>query len=235
VWLGLLALFVSITVICYVDRFGTSLSDEQEKWGQFGDFMGGFLNPIIGVAGFVGVLYSLHQQRRQLDLQGQEIHDQGRQLASEREERVKEERLRRAWELLRAWDSTEMAKKRAWLANWIEPHADPGKEPFRVYAQIGPGGTWKPPDEFWEAFDLVFGFWSRVHSLIRAGLLTRDVVGTLLEEDLKLWCRCSARLEFTGKFFGEPVRAEWFDQNIVLLGRMFGVKECEQKSHSGSI
>ena len=106
--LVLLAVIWVASTCVYAAHFGWALSDEQEKWGQFGDFMGGFVNPVIALAGFVGVLYTVNLQR-------QEIHDQRRQLVDERHERLREEKQRRCWELLRDWDSPAMTAARSQL------------------------------------------------------------------------------------------------------------------------
>lgn len=70
---GVIGFIVVLTVataaaILYAGEFedGTGLSKSQEVWGQFGDFMGGLLNPAIGAVTIYLVLVSVYLQRKEL-------------------------------------------------------------------------------------------------------------------------------------------------------------------------
>jgi hypothetical protein len=56
-------IFYVIPLIAYIFIFGPSLTNSHEKWGQFGDFIGGFLNPLYALLAFLAVLLSLSIQR----------------------------------------------------------------------------------------------------------------------------------------------------------------------------
>lgn len=43
----------------YVKTFGTVIFEDQEIWGQFGDFLGGTTNPILAFLTFLGVLWTI--------------------------------------------------------------------------------------------------------------------------------------------------------------------------------
>ena len=58
------ATFFAIAIVGYITTFGSVVTDSHEKWGQFGDFMGGFLNPIYALLAFLAVLLSLSEQRK---------------------------------------------------------------------------------------------------------------------------------------------------------------------------
>jgi hypothetical protein len=62
-------------VLCsiYVSQFGFSFSDSRDHWGQFGDFIGGVLNPIIATGALVGVWYSVGLQQRELKATREEL------------------------------------------------------------------------------------------------------------------------------------------------------------------
>lgn len=51
----------------YRDQFGTSRSSDAAVWGQFGDFIGGVVNPMVGLVTIVLLLATLRSQREQLD------------------------------------------------------------------------------------------------------------------------------------------------------------------------
>lgn len=65
-WLILAAVFALIA-ICgvagkYVSEFSTYALHDQEKWGQFGDYFGGILNPILSFFAFIALLVTLRIQ-----------------------------------------------------------------------------------------------------------------------------------------------------------------------------
>lgn len=51
----------------YVINFSGALSTSQEKWGQFGDYFGGVLNPILSFCALLGLLFTLQSQQRESD------------------------------------------------------------------------------------------------------------------------------------------------------------------------
>ena len=59
----LLALFFILCVAGkYVSVFSTYILNDQEKWGQFGDYFGGVLNPILSFFAFITLLVTLRTQ-----------------------------------------------------------------------------------------------------------------------------------------------------------------------------
>ena len=57
------ALFVILCVAGkYVSVFSTYILNDQEKWGQFGDYFGGVLNPILSFFAFITLLVTLRTQ-----------------------------------------------------------------------------------------------------------------------------------------------------------------------------
>lgn len=63
---GIAVVFIVVVVAMYVSTFGTSRSFEHETWGTFGDYFGGILNPVFAFCAFLGVLWSLDMQTKQL-------------------------------------------------------------------------------------------------------------------------------------------------------------------------
>lgn len=61
---------IIVVVGAYVIRFGlvlgAPLSDDPEKWGQFGDYLGGALNPLIAFLAFYWLTQSIRLQREEL-------------------------------------------------------------------------------------------------------------------------------------------------------------------------
>jgi uncharacterized protein YoxC len=66
---SLLALMIlGAYVLNFTVRHETVVSADPAAWGQFGDYVGGLLNPIFGFLAFLGVLWTLHLQTVQLTI-----------------------------------------------------------------------------------------------------------------------------------------------------------------------
>lgn len=60
-------------LLAYFMKFGPELSDKQGTWGEFGDFFGGLINPVVGLVTVFLVLVSISIQRRELQLSLKEL------------------------------------------------------------------------------------------------------------------------------------------------------------------
>ncbi len=54
-------------VLFYANHFNGSLSDKQEHWGAFGDFIGGTLNPILSFFALIALLLTIVLQSKELE------------------------------------------------------------------------------------------------------------------------------------------------------------------------
>lgn len=100
-------LSVGFFILIYLYTFGWNMPDAKNeligKWGTFGDFFGGVLNPILGCASFMALLYTIDLQNKQLkqsadalDLNSKELQNSNRQLemsANAQKEMEKTQRL----------------------------------------------------------------------------------------------------------------------------------------------
>ncbi|WP_367237229.1 hypothetical protein VXM67_17025 [Pseudomonas sp. Rh2] len=64
----LIALSVAVVMVfgvlyAYFHNFSTDVSTKQDVWGQFGDYVGGLLNPTLSFFAFTGLLLTLRMQR----------------------------------------------------------------------------------------------------------------------------------------------------------------------------
>ncbi len=57
---------VAVAIVPYLNVYGTKIVVSHEKWGQFGDYFGGVLNPIFAMFAFIALLYSISLQIREL-------------------------------------------------------------------------------------------------------------------------------------------------------------------------
>lgn len=74
----LIAASVSIFVVIafYVFNFSVGLSPKPDVWGQFGDYIGGTLNPILSFLALISLLVTLWVQSQSLDTARKQIAQQ---------------------------------------------------------------------------------------------------------------------------------------------------------------
>jgi hypothetical protein len=61
-------LIVLILVIYIIRAFFDAQLGDSGSWGEFGDFFGGVLNPVLSTATFFALLYTIHIQMQQLKM-----------------------------------------------------------------------------------------------------------------------------------------------------------------------
>lgn len=61
--LGVAIVMVFGVLYAYFHNFSTEVSPKQDVWGQFGDYVGGLLNPTLSFFAFTGLLLTLRMQR----------------------------------------------------------------------------------------------------------------------------------------------------------------------------
>lgn len=70
-WLVGFAFFAAF--LSYGLQFFGPLSTEVSVWAQFGDYFGGMLNPVVGLAALIALLETLQLQRRELKASIEEL------------------------------------------------------------------------------------------------------------------------------------------------------------------
>ncbi len=73
-------------VAFYENQFGPVLSSKQEVWGQFGDYIGGVLNPALSFLALIALLITITQQSKQLHISSRELELTRNELALTKEE-----------------------------------------------------------------------------------------------------------------------------------------------------
>lgn len=81
--------------VLYASQFGWGFSESRDHWGQFGDFVGGILNPIVSIGALFGIWYAVALQKRELQATKNALEQQATEsdTANQREEKKKEEQL----------------------------------------------------------------------------------------------------------------------------------------------
>lgn len=95
---ALVAVFlVGLIVIAYVATFGSIPIPEQGKWGEFGDYFGGLLNPLFSMLAFLALLWSITIQAKEFERTADRLSDQAKLARDEieinRQDRLSQELL----------------------------------------------------------------------------------------------------------------------------------------------
>lgn len=80
------AIAVGVVALLYRWRFDGAISVDHAVWGQFGDFIGGTLNPVFAYLSFTALILALAVQTRQLNVSVQQLALSREELNAAREE-----------------------------------------------------------------------------------------------------------------------------------------------------
>ncbi len=70
-----------VAIYCFYIQFGENpLSNKQEHWAQFGDFIGGVLNPVYAFLALIALLLTLRVQATELSLSTEELRNSAKAL-----------------------------------------------------------------------------------------------------------------------------------------------------------
>lgn len=67
------ALLILAVLIFYIINFSGGLTSDNNKWGTFGDFFGGTLNPILSFIALLALLYTIKIQQDALEITHEEL------------------------------------------------------------------------------------------------------------------------------------------------------------------
>ena len=85
-WLALAGVVVAIIIIgAYLVKFSGGLSDSHEQWGQFGDYVGGLLNPAFSFLALLALLGTFALQVRELRISAKELKNSADALVKQNE------------------------------------------------------------------------------------------------------------------------------------------------------
>ncbi len=72
---GVATVIAALVLFAYFKVFGAELSQDHSRWGQFGDYLGGVLNPVFGFLGLFALLLTISLQVKELKLTRDEIRN----------------------------------------------------------------------------------------------------------------------------------------------------------------
>lgn len=75
--------FAALVLVLYFGKFHGSLSDKADAWGQFGDFIGGTLNPTFSLLALLALLATFTLQIQEFKLSTKELRNSAESLAAQ--------------------------------------------------------------------------------------------------------------------------------------------------------
>lgn len=111
-WVVSLSLLIACVFGLYFWRFAGSLSTNREVWGQFGDYVGGVLNPLLTLASVIGLLFSLNQSASALRISSKTLQNEIDESKERRKADAETEKKRQTFRLHEAWISAPMQEIR---------------------------------------------------------------------------------------------------------------------------
>ena len=79
----LAVIIATVTLSVYLFNFEGGISNDHEKWGQFGDYLGGSLNPIFALLALIALLLTLKVQSRELAISADELRNSAQALSEQ--------------------------------------------------------------------------------------------------------------------------------------------------------
>lgn len=230
--LGLLLVFPFVLgaamIYWYVGQFSGGLSDRQDVWGQFGDFLGGILNPVIAGLTLIVVAVTLRYTVHALKISADAVsvtRDQLRnEIAQQRQQRDRDqaaERDRRTFDLHQLWISPEMQRYRSEAMDFLRLSAKTAEADGQVF--LGRYRTSDSPEER-RLYDNLHGVWeflADVHTLLETGMLNNSLTWELFYPSIEELSGLSVRVNLRE---GEHDKSEasgqcniWYNKFVVPL------------------
>lgn len=125
-WLKSLVLFTIVVAVlaigAYVIKFYGPLSAAQETWGQFGDFVGGTMNPLFAFSGLMALLYTIVLQSRELKHSAEQLRKSAVALEGQNELLTKQSFEATYFQLLQLYGSVVRGLSVTVSVTEMQPH-----------------------------------------------------------------------------------------------------------------
>ena len=79
-------LLLLIVASAYFMKFGSFGPGDQATWGQFGDYMGGTLNPLLAFLSLIALLFTVSLQTRQVQMTAEQLQNSKLELEATRKQ-----------------------------------------------------------------------------------------------------------------------------------------------------
>lgn len=141
-------------VISFIAMFGVDPSESQESWGQFGDFVGGILNPLFSIIGLLALLHTIVLQSKELSRSTKELKASAKALKRQNKHNARQQFDNNFFQLL------SMNVSQANAVVWDSVSNITGESAFRAAADsfskgwdvdTADGNTWLRQFDLWHA------------------------------------------------------------------------------------
>lgn len=156
-----------LLIVAFISMFGIDPSDSQESWGQFGDFVGGILNPLFSIIGLLALLHTIVLQSKELSRSTKELKASAKALKRQNKHNARQQFDNNFFQLL------SMCVSQANSVVWDSRSGIVGESAFRTGADsfsngwdvnTADGNTWLLQFDKWHG-DGAHVFDKFIHSL----------------------------------------------------------------------
>jgi hypothetical protein len=194
--------FVAVILVyaCFLGSLSFSKTDPA-PWGQFGDYIGGLLNPAFALVNTVVVIY--------IALSVQELGER-----QKKQEQASEQRLRTVIDLHREWNSAEVYASRNLAGELVRNHLT--LTIFELENEV----PYEQAAHLW----VVVGFFQRLSFLVQHEKTHRDMTIQLFGELFVSWWKLSFEKQLI------PTKCEARDHVLALKTWLFSNTTEQQRS-----
>jgi uncharacterized membrane protein len=230
-WLG--------TLILYFIVFAGSLSEDPAVWGQFGDYIGGFVNPVVAVCTLIVVAITLWYSVSAIQISAKATlaaQDQARtsQLALDNELKQQRQRAdqekseqaeRRTLYLHQQWVSPDMQTIRIEAFDVLHGNAHADDPIFLGHLPKGEYADRR----LYRLLRAVWEFMANANSMLEAGLLHEQLFWKLFTPSLHEWAMLAQRVRFEEHNDAKSPQADadsyWYGKHVLPLLKRIIVRD----------
>lgn len=229
------AVLVAILLSIYAWQFPMGLSHEQDIWGQFGDFVGGVLNPVVAwmtlVAVAVSLRFTVHALRETATATRISLRQYENELIQQSNRRIEERdtQLKQStFQMHQVWIAPGMQEIRrealTFLRSTIESRDITTETTGRAYMGIYRKGRTETGQNRYYMLRGVWEFMADINTLITSNMLDGHLAFQLFGASIEPWVVLNDRVDLREDSNDESQESLdenlWFRERVYPLGTL---------------
>lgn len=224
-----------VPLVLYYCKFADGrweLSKRQDVWGQFGDFIGGMVNPVFSLAGTLGLLYTIlltreevAYTRKQWALARKEAREAEELRESAKEDEARRLRRETTFMMYKIWISGDMQQIRTdvWAATQEEVRNNSAR-PVSIEYWRGNGKL----ERHYYSWGTISHFVGDLSRLLQSGSLDPSLFSQLFSKSLGQWYKLQREVTFGHDSANESGEDKEFHEFhvIVWTPQLLALIEC---------
>lgn len=189
-------LFAVLVLFVYRGSFPGSLSSAHEHWGQFGDLVGGTLNPILAWSSLFATVFSLRYAVIAIQVSTEAIKQSTEQFKKQERSEAERSKQQQALEMHKLWISPEMQKIRTELWAFLKSEECKTAQAAPIFIGRFRNSSDINERRLYYSLGTITHFIGDLWSMLNSKLVNEDMLLALLGRSLDQWVTMYARLDF---------------------------------------